>query len=57
MIRKGVAEIEFEGVGHITVSIGLTMVNDKDNIDTIFKRIDEALYEAKETGRNRVVVR
>ena len=57
MMRKGVAEIEFEGVGHITVSIGLTMVNDKDNIDTIFKRIDEALYEAKETGRNRVVVR
>lgn len=57
MMRQGVADIEFEEVGHITVSIGLTMVGDKDTSESIFKRIDEALYEAKETGRNKVVVR
>ena len=56
-MRKGVSEIEFGEVGHITISIGLTMVGDNDTADTVFKRIDEALYEAKETGRNRVVVR
>ena len=56
-MREGVAQMEFGEVGHITISIGLTMVKDKDSADSVFKRIDEALYEAKETGRNKVVVR
>lgn len=57
MMRQGVSEIEFGEVGHISISIGLTMVNENDTADSVFKRIDEALYEAKETGRNKVVVK
>ncbi len=41
----------------ITISIGISefQPNDK-NIDTIVKRADNALYQAKRTGRNRVVI-
>ena len=31
----------------ITVSIGIAQVNKEDNVDTIFKRVEEKLYEAK----------
>lgn len=57
MLRKGVAELEFDVVGHITVSVGVTMVQEGDTEESVFKRIDDALYEAKETGRNKVVFR
>lgn len=40
----------------ITISIGLsTLRGSHDNQEQLFKRADEALYDAKETGRNRVV--
>lgn len=38
----------------ITVSIGVTALCGKDTFDCFVKRADEALYEAKRTGRNRV---
>lgn len=42
----------------VTTSIGLTSVmSPTESIETILKRADEALYEAKKTGRNRVVSR
>ncbi|MDE3272526.1 sensor domain-containing diguanylate cyclase [Pseudoalteromonas sp. G4] len=38
------------------VSIGLVMkASDDINFETMFKRVDKALYQAKEQGRNRVV--
>jgi diguanylate cyclase (GGDEF)-like protein len=41
-----------------TVSIGLVHKNkDSDEIDEIIKKSDIALYEAKRTGRNKVVYR
>jgi len=36
----------------ITFSMGLTMVRDGDTTESLFKRADSALYEAKEAGRN-----
>ncbi len=49
-----------EGDGSITVtaSIGLTSASGEgDSMDAILKRADEALYEAKKAGRNKVVVK
>ncbi len=39
----------------ITVSIGLTFFKDGDDISTLSKRSDEALYTAKRNGRNQIV--
>ena len=39
----------------ITISCGLAEFKGKDNLDSIFKRADKALYKAKETGRNRCI--
>jgi len=42
---------------HFTISIGVTTLSNKDvNIDTLLNQADKALYEAKETGRNKVCV-
>ena len=40
---------------HITASFGVTAVKETDvALDSIYKRADSALYEAKNAGRNRV---
>lgn len=39
---------------HITISIGLTLANSEDTIESIVKRADTLLYRSKESGRNRV---
>ena len=39
----------------VTVSIGVTQIDKKDNVETIYKRADKYLYIAKESGRNIVI--
>ena len=56
-LRKVIENEPFETVGHITSSIGVTDVTLNDTPTEIFERVDEALYEAKAGGRNRVVVK
>ncbi len=38
----------------VTISIGATLVNDDDTIDTLIKRADALLYKSKTAGRNRL---
>jgi diguanylate cyclase (GGDEF)-like protein len=39
----------------VTVSIGLSaLTSNQDSIDLLISKADKALYEAKNTGRNRV---
>lgn len=40
----------------VTVSLGVSDFRPQDNVETIIKRADKALYKAKSLGRNRVEV-
>ncbi|WP_304350698.1 sensor domain-containing diguanylate cyclase [Comamonas testosteroni] len=56
-LRKQVEETVFEGVGHITISLGVaSWPNSSSDIPTVIKYADEMLYKAKREGRNRVAV-
>ena len=53
-IRKEIEGYNFDTVGTVTLSFGVTQLRVNDNEETFIKRVDEALYKAKENGRNRV---
>jgi diguanylate cyclase (GGDEF)-like protein len=53
-LRKSVAGHAFENLPRITVSIGHTAYAGNDSSDTLIKRADLALYDAKNGGKNRV---
>lgn len=56
-LRKAVSSIPFKVKNdrlNITVSVGVTMLLATDNVHTAFDRADKALYEAKDSGRNRI---
>ncbi|HEC20119.1 MAG TPA: GGDEF domain-containing protein [Gammaproteobacteria bacterium] len=40
----------------ITVSAGLAQLRKEDSVESLFKRADEAMYRAKQAGRNRCLV-
>lgn len=41
----------------VTISLGLTSLQKEDTVDTMLLRADKALYEAKEQGRNRYIIK
>lgn len=55
-LRAEVAELEFPGVGVVTISIGCAGYRPGEGADAFLGRLDDALYAAKNAGRNRVVV-
>jgi len=53
-LRQGVSQLSHEKAGSVTVSFGITQYMQGDSLQSMFKRCDDALYKAKESGRNRV---
>lgn len=54
-IRKSIEEYSFDTIGHTTISLGLITYNGNETCAKILKRVDVALYEAKNSGRNRLI--
>ncbi len=54
--RKRVSSHDVEGIGVITISLGITSFKPGDDYATVFKRADEALYKAKTTGKNKTCI-
>lgn len=54
-IREAIALRSFPGVGTVTVSIGVAEYALGEDLVTWIQRADEALYRAKQEGRNRVI--
>jgi GGDEF domain-containing protein len=54
--REAVASYNFPTVGRVTVSIGATQVDGKSMPTTQLDHADKALYHAKDSGRNKVIL-
>ena len=54
-LREKISAHAFPKIDHLTVSIGLTEFQNDDTISSFLKRVDNALYQAKERGRNIVI--
>ncbi|WP_174733432.1 GGDEF domain-containing protein [Mesobacillus harenae] len=54
-LRTVVENHKFDTVGFLTCSFGVSELNDHDLAKDLLKRADIAMYQAKETGRNRIV--
>ena len=55
-LRRMVEQTRIEPVGHVTVSLGVALCASGGTFSTALKRADELMYQAKQQGRNRVVV-
>ena len=54
-LRALIAAEPFSGVGRVTASIGVAEFRSPESADAWLNRTDDALYQAKALGRNRVV--
>ncbi len=55
-VKGKIESHNFDVAGKVTISIGVTEYKDDDTSDSFLKRVDDALYMAKDKGRNRVEV-
>jgi len=55
-LRKIIEYTNFDGV-NITISLSVVTTKDNKNIEDIIKQLDDGLYEAKNSGRNKVIVK
>lgn len=53
-IRKTIETTVFEDFPGLTCSFGITELIKEDSPETIFKRVDDMMYRAKQNGRNRI---
>ncbi|MDD3816089.1 MAG: diguanylate cyclase [Desulfocapsaceae bacterium] len=55
-LRLAIAGHHFDKVNKLTTSFGVIAFEPQDDLNSLLKRVDDALYQAKKQGRNRVEV-
>ena len=55
-LKDEIQKLQHQIAGNLTASFGITQYIKGDTMESIFKRCDDALYIAKEQGRNRIEV-
>ncbi len=55
-LRQRVSDQVFRWVGQVTISVGVAGLEGQDDTATLFRKADQALYRAKDSGRNSVVL-
>ena len=55
-LRKKIENTVFKDVKNITASFGVATFENKDSIDSLLNKADNALYKAKHSGRNKVCI-
>lgn len=55
-LRKNVENYHDDHLPRFTISIGVIQGNERESLDSMIKKADIALYKAKESGRNKVVL-
>ena len=56
-IRKAIESVKLDKIGHITASLGVATYPDQsDDIQELLELTDQAMYESKRNGRNRVTI-
>jgi len=54
-LRNIIEKNEFEVIGHKTCSFGVAQIEHADTVRSLIQRADEALYSAKNSGKNMVM--
>lgn len=55
-LRIAIENFTFSEVGHKTISLGISDFKDNDDANSLIKKADDALYIAKDSGRNKSVI-
>lgn len=55
-IRASIAKAPIDQVGFVTSSVGITLMEKSESLESALKRADDALYRAKKSGKNRVEI-
>ena len=55
-LRSKIEKQEHEGAGTVTASFGGSILRQDDNFTNLIKRVDAALYQSKQQGRNRCTI-
>ncbi len=54
-LRHAIASLPFSSIDKVTASFGVVTFRKGDNAETLLLRVDKALYQAKDAGRNCVI--
>lgn len=53
-MRANIEKLKIDPVEKVTISIGVVEFQEDDSVETMIKRVDNAMYQSKNSGRNRI---